>query len=275
MLNKKSNPEPNASATVVADTSFFIKHAGQITISALTLLLFFLFLLIYKKGVEKGKARALSDFQKLLNQMGQENNERYSALCSEIRRQTTDLSRLGAKMAQQSEGTLREMSNTNGELVRAIKKCQLIPEGFDLVPLNEGVGFHRVANSHSSNPYVLRIERIFEHRYVAQKALGRDLEKNEIVHHIFGPRTDDNRPENLCVLDTNKHQRFHSDLQWRREKNNGKFPPIELQKRLLVHEYNGILVSDAFDITQERGPAFPPIPPLAGLGVESTEPAQE
>ena len=45
---------------------------------------------------------------------------------------------------------------------------------------------------------------ILEHRLVAEQKYGRQLNKNEHVHHINGVK-DDNRPENLEVVTASSH----------------------------------------------------------------------
>ena len=50
---------------------------------------------------------------------------------------------------------------------------------------------------------------ISEHRYLMEKFLGRKLLSTEVVHHING-RRDDNRLENLIVMDVVAHHSMHS-----------------------------------------------------------------
>ena len=47
---------------------------------------------------------------------------------------------------------------------------------------------------------------IFEHRYIVQKSIGRPLKSFEIVHHINGI-CNDNRIENLCIVDSHNHEK--------------------------------------------------------------------
>ena len=93
---------------------------------------------------------------------------------------------------------------------------------------------------------------------MAESILGRDLAPHEIVHHIYSPARDDNRPENLCVMDRDQHDYFHSYLQ--REKNlKGKYPSIAAQKVALKMHYEGILLDEAL---QTKKVQFPPTKPL-------------
>lgn len=60
-------------------------------------------------------------------------------------------------------------------------------------------------------PYVrLSIDgkRVFEHRHIMEKYLGRKLHKNEIVHHINGDSLD-NRLSNLKVMGRGEHTIHH------------------------------------------------------------------
>jgi endogenous inhibitor of DNA gyrase (YacG/DUF329 family) len=47
----------------------------------------------------------------------------------------------------------------------------------------------------------------YEHRFLVEKSIGRMLEKSEHVHHINGVK-DDNRLENLEIMDANDHARL-------------------------------------------------------------------
>lgn len=49
---------------------------------------------------------------------------------------------------------------------------------------------------------------VYEHRIIAEEIIGRQLEKNEIVHHKNGVRWD-NRKENLEVMDMIAHAKLH------------------------------------------------------------------
>lgn len=93
----------------------------------------------------------------------------------------------------------------------------------------------------NSNGYVVLKEcNELEHRHIAKQLLGRNLHKNEVVHHINGKRTD-NWVNNLCLMDGEKHEHFHAWLRWKKEKS-GRYPSINDQKRVLEHEYGGMLL---------------------------------
>lgn len=54
-------------------------------------------------------------------------------------------------------------------------------------------------------------KRIFidEHRYIVEQYLGRKLEKDEIVHHIDGNKSNNNI-ENLQIMTKSEHSKLHT-----------------------------------------------------------------
>lgn len=81
-----------------------------------------------------------------------------------------------------------------------------------------------------------------EHRATAEKILRRRLYAWEVVHHINGSRRD-NRPENLCVMPSFDHHRYHDWYDWV-FKTHGKYPRRETQLRKLRESFSGILLMD-------------------------------
>lgn len=103
----------------------------------------------------------------------------------------------------------------------------------------------------SDGYFVLADSKELEHRFIAKQLLGRNLNKNEVVHHINGRKTD-NQINNLCLMDRQRHEFFHTWLRWKREKS-GKYPSIKHQKNILKNEYNGILLEHLPPIESKNG----------------------
>lgn len=138
------------------------------------------------------------------------------------------------------------------QISETLKNSRITPNGHVLTALNEGESTHTLPSG-----YIMKIERKLEHRSVAEEIIGRSLASNEHVHHIYGPAIDDNRPENLCILDKDQHDIFHTYLQ-REKKLKGRYPTTAVQKRVLRDHFGGILLEEAL---AKRQIQFPPIQP--------------
>lgn len=90
-----------------------------------------------------------------------------------------------------------------------------------------------------------------EHRFIAKQLLGRDLTKSEVVHHINGKRTE-NEIGNLCLMNREKHEFFHSWLRWKKEKGGGRYPSIHHQKKVLKEEYGGTLLEEIEQVERAK-----------------------
>ncbi len=109
------------------------------------------------------------------------------------------------------------------------------------------IGFRKIV--WSSDKYVnergyvvLRKLNELEHRWIAMQILNRELKSNEVVHHINGKKTE-NQLSNLCLMDRDKHEHFHSWLSWKKDKE-GRYPSVSTQKSTLVNQYGGLLLTD-------------------------------
>lgn len=176
---------------------------------------------------------------------------------SGIKKAPRDFQNKPSELTEEYQKTLSSLALAHGDLQDQLKLCKLVPEHHVLLPLDEGSSRHKMPSG-----YVLRIDIAYEHRVVAEEALARKLAPNEVVHHIYGPRREDNRPENLCVLDRDYHDLWHTFMD-RELRMKGRYPPSAEQKWLLKTYYGGILVEEAL---AQKDSVFPPAPKMSRAG---------
>ena len=72
---------------------------------------------------------------------------------------------------------------------------------------------------------------IFEHQVMAERALGRRLQRGEVVHHVNEDRAD-NRPENLVICRIGYHALIHARMRARQATGDAN-----ARLCMLCHEY--------------------------------------
>lgn len=83
------------------------------------------------------------------------------------------------------------------------RELELIPEY-----IREIFGLEFTLEDYQKKHYA-KSKKGYTHRLIAEKFLGRELKENEVVHHLdHNPQN--NKPENLAVMDKEKHQLYHS-----------------------------------------------------------------
>lgn len=79
--------------------------------------------------------------------------------------------------------------------------------------------------------------RKYEHRMVMEQFIGRELTKDEYVHHIDGNKLN-NDIKNLQIITKIEHSRFHALKRGFGKDRKGKYPTntLSLKKRLLINK---------------------------------------
>lgn len=133
---------------------------------------------------------------------------------------------------------LDDYRNLHRSLTGSFRDARVVPSDSILVPVTHENVLRYVLPS----GYVMRIECKYEHRAVAEEALGRRLLPSEVVHHIYGPARSDNSRGNLCVIDRNQHDDWHHYLRSIRVET-GRYPSVPEQRQMIRERYHAIFLS--------------------------------
>ena len=83
-------------------------------------------------------------------------------------------------------------------------------------------GYIMIRNPYQPTGYIMK------HRLIMEELLGRRLLPEEVVHHINGIK-DDNRMENLTLMDISEHQKGYHQLIFENQKLKQRISELERQ----------------------------------------------
>lgn len=153
----------------------------------------------WNKGISKKIKKNCLTCNKEFMVYPSNNKEKRGLYCSRSCRPTWNKGKKG--LWKWSEETRRKIIETKKKSSQKFKE-----EGKHRPNWKGGRHNHKgyIRISQPEHPFADKSGRIFEHRIILEKKIGRYLTPNEIPHHINGIKND-NRPENLILTVKNKN----------------------------------------------------------------------